>query len=176
MKALGLKVSGLSVWRKIKLCSSIFALKSKTSSNLCPRGSCATRPTSVISSRLKIAKVWRSSCPRVMGHVQQSQFDDMLYGTFNSISNKKFVQTERSFNEALINTLFTPCRNRCPVSVSIVSTRQRITSLLDFSSKSSRSSKKKKPKHQIIPRLTTCLLYTSPSPRDRQKSRMPSSA
>ena len=27
-----------------------------------------------------------------------------------------------------------------------------------------------------IYRLTTCLLYTSPSPRDRQKSRMPSSA
>ena len=26
------------------------------------------------------------------------------------------------------------------------------------------------------PRLTSCLLYTSPSPRDRQKSRMPSSA
>ena len=26
------------------------------------------------------------------------------------------------------------------------------------------------------PDLTTCLLYTSPSPRDRQKSRMPSSA
>ena len=26
------------------------------------------------------------------------------------------------------------------------------------------------------PRLGTCLLYTSPSPRDRQKSRMPSSA
>ena len=25
-------------------------------------------------------------------------------------------------------------------------------------------------------RLSTCLLYTSPSPRDRQKSRMPSSA
>ena len=24
--------------------------------------------------------------------------------------------------------------------------------------------------------VTTCLLYTSPSPRDRQKSRMPSSA
>ena len=24
--------------------------------------------------------------------------------------------------------------------------------------------------------ITTCLLYTSPSPRDRQKSRMPSSA
>ena len=29
-----------------------------------------------------------------------------------------------------------------------------------------------KPGHQII----SCLLYTSPSPRDRQKSRMPSSA
>ena len=28
-------------------------------------------------------------------------------------------------------------------------------------------------KEQLIP---TCLLYTSPSPRDRQKSRMPSSA
>ena len=26
------------------------------------------------------------------------------------------------------------------------------------------------------PRITICLLYTSPSPRDRQKSRMPSSA
>ena len=26
------------------------------------------------------------------------------------------------------------------------------------------------------PRIDTCLLYTSPSPRDRQKSRMPSSA
>ena len=28
----------------------------------------------------------------------------------------------------------------------------------------------------IVTRLDTCLLYTSPSPRDRQKSRMPSSA
>ena len=28
----------------------------------------------------------------------------------------------------------------------------------------------------LIPRNQTCLLYTSPSPRDRQKSRMPSSA
>ena len=28
----------------------------------------------------------------------------------------------------------------------------------------------------IIMPITTCLLYTSPSPRDRQKSRMPSSA
>ena len=28
----------------------------------------------------------------------------------------------------------------------------------------------------IEPKLKNCLLYTSPSPRDRQKSRMPSSA
>ena len=28
----------------------------------------------------------------------------------------------------------------------------------------------------ILPKGGTCLLYTSPSPRDRQKSRMPSSA
>ena len=28
----------------------------------------------------------------------------------------------------------------------------------------------------VLELLTTCLLYTSPSPRDRQKSRMPSSA
>ena len=28
----------------------------------------------------------------------------------------------------------------------------------------------------IVPTHITCLLYTSPSPRDRQKSRMPSSA
>ena len=31
--------------------------------------------------------------------------------------------------------------------------------------------------HQLMPELAKrCLLYTSPSPRDRQKSRMPSSA
>ena len=30
--------------------------------------------------------------------------------------------------------------------------------------------------HQFGIRYTNCLLYTSPSPRDRQKSRMPSSA
>ena len=29
---------------------------------------------------------------------------------------------------------------------------------------------------QELPDIVTCLLYTSPSPRDRQKSRMPSSA
>ena len=29
---------------------------------------------------------------------------------------------------------------------------------------------------QADPQATVCLLYTSPSPRDRQKSRMPSSA
>ena len=28
----------------------------------------------------------------------------------------------------------------------------------------------------VKPGITGCLLYTSPSPRDRQKSRMPSSA
>ena len=28
----------------------------------------------------------------------------------------------------------------------------------------------------VIPDLSTCLLYTSPSPRDRTRSRMPSSA
>ena len=31
-------------------------------------------------------------------------------------------------------------------------------------------------KSTLIKILATCLLYTSPSPRDRQKSRMPSSA
>src|SRR5665213_2449166 len=30
--------------------------------------------------------------------------------------------------------------------------------------------------HNIMGIITICLLYTSPSPRDRQKSRMPSSA
>ena len=30
--------------------------------------------------------------------------------------------------------------------------------------------------HYISAELLACLLYTSPSPRDRQKSRMPSSA
>ena len=30
--------------------------------------------------------------------------------------------------------------------------------------------------NQVIDHTTICLLYTSPSPRDRQKSRMPSSA
>ena len=31
-------------------------------------------------------------------------------------------------------------------------------------------------KNESIEKLYSCLLYTSPSPRDRQKSRMPSSA
>ena len=30
--------------------------------------------------------------------------------------------------------------------------------------------------YNIVDRIYICLLYTSPSPRDRQKSRMPSSA
>ena len=33
-----------------------------------------------------------------------------------------------------------------------------------------------KHKPEFTPHVDTCLLYTSPSPRDRQKSRMPSSA
>ena len=49
----------------------------------------------------------------------------------------------------------------------------------------SRSIRTQAPRGQILDRngrvlvenrLSTCLLYTSPSPRDRQKSRMPSSA
>ena len=32
------------------------------------------------------------------------------------------------------------------------------------------------PHIHIMPSSNSCLLYTSPSPRDRQKSRMPSSA
>ena len=35
---------------------------------------------------------------------------------------------------------------------------------------------RKKRQKELDERATTCLLYTSPSPRDRQKSRMPSSA
>ena len=31
-------------------------------------------------------------------------------------------------------------------------------------------------RHMLVESAWTCLLYTSPSPRDRQKSRMPSSA
>ena len=34
----------------------------------------------------------------------------------------------------------------------------------------------KEVKHDVIAFLTSCLLYTSPSPRDRTRSRMPSSA
>ena len=30
--------------------------------------------------------------------------------------------------------------------------------------------------YRVLTQFETCLLYTSPSPRDRQKSRMPSSA
>ena len=32
------------------------------------------------------------------------------------------------------------------------------------------------PKFQLVSALSSCLLYTSPSPRDRTRSRMPSSA
>ena len=36
--------------------------------------------------------------------------------------------------------------------------------------------KKSKEYKKLTPKMKGCLLYTSPSPRDRQKSRMPSSA
>ena len=36
--------------------------------------------------------------------------------------------------------------------------------------------KRKKGSSSVSARTYSCLLYTSPSPRDRQKSRMPSSA
>ena len=36
--------------------------------------------------------------------------------------------------------------------------------------------KKRKRRLEILDRKPTCLLYTSPSPRDRTRSRMPSSA
>ena len=38
------------------------------------------------------------------------------------------------------------------------------------------SMKARLPKGSNLNKLLSCLLYTSPSPRDRQKSRMPSSA
>ena len=38
------------------------------------------------------------------------------------------------------------------------------------------STKRLELEFEIFEQLNTCLLYTSPSPRDRQKSRMPSSA
>ena len=49
--------------------------------------------------------------------------------------------------------------------------------LLKFKAKKSPGPDKLKPIiFKYLPRNTLCLLYTSPSPRDRQKSRMPSSA
>ena len=57
-----------------------------------------------------------------------------------------------------------PLSESLPSFLSASSRLANASSLLDFSSKSSRSSKKKKPKHQIIPRLTTEAKYTrSPS-------------
>ena len=55
-----------------------------------------------------------------------------------------------------------------PVYASAVILKKSINSKL---LKDSKSLSKKKREY-----LCTCLLYTSPSPRDRQKSRMPSSA
>ena len=46
------------------------------------------------------------------------------------------------------------------------------TSLIDTSPESGGSNEGLGPKSMML----SCLLYTSPSPRDRQKSRMPSSA
>ena len=50
---------------------------------------------------------------------------------------------------------------------------QGLTALIQ---KKQQEENQKKLTNQLEPILQSCLLYTSPSPRDRQKSRMPSSA
>eukprot|EP01015_Nassula_variabilis_P011249 TRINITY_DN19121_c0_g1_i1.p1 TRINITY_DN19121_c0_g1~~TRINITY_DN19121_c0_g1_i1.p1 ORF type:complete len:104 (-),score=32.39 TRINITY_DN19121_c0_g1_i1:10-321(-) len=56
-------------------------------------------------------------------------------------------------------------------SVKFLEQREKLQALCNSLSK-----KQKKEIHKFIDEQLHCLLYTSPSPRDRQKSRMPSSA
>ena len=54
----------------------------------------------------------------------------------------------------------------------------RVIGKIDWKSRNKKFRKKsiKKFREKVIAAINACLLYTSPSPRDRQKSRMPSSA
>ena len=70
--------------------------------------------------------------------------------------------TASFFDTGIPHIPSTVCHVRC-LRAADEGTNQRITLLKDF-------------KAHNCNRPITCLLYTSPSPRDRQKSRMPSSA
>ena len=54
--------------------------------------------------------------------------------------------------------------------------KKEILSLVDFNNKDAASDEELNYTDHNLYGIKSCLLYTSPSPRDRQKSRMPSSA
>ena len=96
------------------------------------------------------------------------------------------IEDEKESQAALQNLITTYCHN-----VEVISTYESVTSAMDFLNTNTVNlvfldielqgesgfnlfTFIPNPKFKII--FTTCLLYTSPSPRDRTRSRMPSSA
>ena len=71
--------------------------------------------------------------------------------------------------------VFTPV-SKLSMSKSQVKKALRTNTLLDEKFKSDGSFERHKARLVAMEYKHICLLYTSPSPRDRQKSRMPSSA
>ena len=81
-----------------------------------------------------------------------------------SLAKLKKIKGDASFREFY--------RNRENKSIIVISKKEKLKNLLIYD-----AINKILLKNNILaPRLLSCLLYTSPSPRDAHESRMPSSA
>ena len=90
--------------------------------------------------------------------VRSDDAGEFFGGKFASVCNKLLIKQE-----------FTPAYSSQCNSVA-----ERGLGLIEEAAMAARIQAKVLFGHVLLP--NTCLLYTSPSPRDRQKSRMPSSA
>ena len=84
---------------------------------------------------------------------------DVYGGVMDILMKEQNIQKSIAFVHKMLNDLL---QGKIPIEKLVISA-------------SLRSFYKKPPKHKMLADRI-CLLYTSPSPRDRQKSRMPSSA
>ena len=99
----------------------------------------------------------------------------LLQRHFNQITHKKPLETHFSTATTACNQL----KNRCFDFLPIDGTRVKLPILKDQAEmviEIFRSEGLTKKTIRLIDEITSCLLYTSPSPRDATLSRMPSSA
>ena len=92
--------------------------------------------------------------------------------TYMSLKNKKVNVRYGPGLDYPIKFVF----NKKNYPVEIIDQKENFRKILDFKKNSGWIHRSQLKKSSSFITLDTCLLYTSPSPRDRQKSRMPSSA